>query len=360
VLNELFSRYAKACSEIAQWGRDNEESNAIRLHHALYRKIKTNYALTSNLVVTALRRAAGSLKTANLKGKFEYRPTFVCLDQATFRLILKKDEISYSTHVGRKRAKLDIGDYQREGFSSATKKPQSATLVRTHDGRFFVNIVIESEAKDAVGGGVLGVDLGIRNVAATSTGWKRDGKDIRKYREDRWRIRASLQSKGTKGAKCVLRRLSGRERRRVANENHVIAKRIVKEAVDSGCSLIRMEELKGIRERTRIPNKHRNRMMSLWAYFQLQEFVRYKGAMKGLGFEKRNPAYTSQTHYKCGKRGLRDRETFICTSCDESLDADENAAKVIAAGGGRVNGPGSNGSADQKAPQLQAAAFRRR
>lgn len=343
VLNELFNRYAKACSEIAQWGRDNNESNAIRLHHALYRKIKTDYALTSNLVVTALRRAAGSLKTANLKGRFEYRPAFVCLDRDTFRLVPKKGEISYSTHGGRKRATLAVGDYQREALASASKQPQSATLVRTRDGQFFCNVVIESEIQDAAPGGVLGVDVGIRNVAVTSNGTKFDGKPIRDYREDRWRIRASLQSKGTKGAKRVLKRLSGRERRRVANENHVIAKRIVSDAVASGCSLIRMEDLTGIRGRLRVPNKHRNRMMGLWAYFQLQTFVQYKGAMKGIGFEKRNPAYTSQTHYKCGKRGVRDRETFTCTTCSEILDADENAAKVIATGGAAVNRPETTG-----------------
>jgi len=339
VLNELFSRYAEACSEIAQWGRDNRESNAIRLHHALYRKIKTDYGLTSNLVVTALRRAAGSLKTAKLRGKFEFRATFVYLDRDTFRMILKKNEISYSTHEGRKRAVLDIGDYQREALASASKC-QSATLVRTRNGQFFVNIFIESEVPDATGGGVLGVDLGIRNIAVTSTGKKFDGKAVREYREKRWKIRASLQSNGTRGAKKVLRKLSGKEARRIAKTNHEIAKAIVAEAVLTGCSLIRMEKLNGIRERTKIPNRHRNRMVSLWTFFQLQGFVRYKAAMRGIKVELIEPAYTSQTCHRCLRRGLRNKETFVCTPCDISMDADENAAKVIA-GGAVVNRPES-------------------
>jgi IS605 OrfB family transposase len=345
VLSELFTRYANACSEIAQWGRDNRESNAFRLHYSLYRKIKTDYRLTANLVVTALRRVAGDLKTAKLKGKFQYRPTFVCLDRDTFRLILKKNEISYSTHAGRKRAKLDIGDYQREALASASKC-QSATLVRTRDGRFFANIAIVSEVPDAAPGGVLGVDLGIRNIAVTSFGLKFNGKPIRRYREERWRIRASLQSKGTRNAKRVLKRLSGREARRVANENHVIAKRIVENALENGCSMIRMEKLKGIRDRLRVPNKHLNRMMSLWSFYQLQKFIRYKAAMRGIAFERINPAYTSRTCGSCGKPGVRDRETFTCTTCGE-FDADCNAARVIAAGGVRVNAPRSDGS-DQK------------
>ncbi|MGH2361610.1 MAG: RNA-guided endonuclease InsQ/TnpB family protein [bacterium] len=350
-LKELFKRYASACSEIAQWGRDNGESNAIRLHHALYYSIREKHGLPANLAVTALRRAAGSLKTANGSGKFEFRPTFVALDERTFTL--KGESVSFSTHTGKRiKAALDIGNYQREAL--AGQEPTSATLVKTHDG-FCINIVVNSEVANA-SGGAFGIDLGIRNIAVTSAGTKFDGKPIRKYREFRWKIRASLQSNGSRGAKKVLRQLSGKEARRAAWVNHNIAKAIIDEAVKSGCSVIRMEDLKGIRDRLRVPNKHRNRMMGLWAFFQLQEFVRYKAAMKGVGFERINPAYSSQTHYKCGKRGLRDHEVFVCTTCGESLDADENAAKVIAAGGASVNTPESTGhqTSKSKAPLFRA------
>lgn len=339
-LNNLFSIYAKAVSKIAQWGRDHKESNATRLHHALYKTVRAETGLPANLVVTALRRASGMLKTAQLKGKFDVCPTFVCLDERTFTL--EGEKVSFSM-PGRKRMKapLNIGEYQREAL--AGQEPTSATLVRSKSG-YFVNIVVESELSDAAPGGVLGVDLGIRNVAVTSTGKKFDGKPIREFREESWRIRASLQSKGTRGAKKVLRKLSGYERRRMTLENHRIAKSIVAEAVKSDCSLIRMEELRGIRDRLKVPNRHRNRMVSLWAFAQLQEFVRYKAAGKGISFETVNPAYTSQTCSSCGKLGIRNREIFCCTTCDVTLDADLNAARNIA-GGGTVNCPESNGQA---------------
>jgi IS605 OrfB family transposase len=278
------------------------------------------------------------LKTAKLKGKFEVRPTFIALDERTFTL--KGESVSFSA-PGRKRIKtaLDIGDYQRKALDG--QEPTSATLVRSKSG-FFVNIVVRSEVPDAAGGGVLGVDLGIRNVAVTSTGKKFDGKAVREFREDRWRIRASLQSNGTRGAKEALRRLSGYERRRMALRNHEIAKAVVEEAVQYGCSLIRMENLKGIRERTQVPNRHLNRMVSFWAFGQLQAFVAYKAAMRGIKVEWIDPAYTSQTCAVCWRRGLRNRETFSCTTCGE-FDADVNAARVIAAGGAVVNRPESNG-----------------
>lgn len=329
VVEELFKRYAVACSEIAQWGRDNGESNAVRLHHTLYYGIREWHGLPANLAVTALRRASGTLKAARLRGKFQFRPTFVALDQRTFTL--KGKTVSFSTHAGRRvKASLDIGDYQRKALASGETK--TATLVRAKKGHY-CNIVVKSEVADAAPGGTLGVDLGIRNVAVTSTGRKFDGKAVREYRENRWRIRASLQSKGTRGARNALRRLSGREARRIAKTNHEIAKAVVAEAVKAGCSLIRMERLKGIRDRTRVPNKHLNRMVGLWSFFQLQQFVRYKAAMQGIAVELVDPAYTSQTCSACGKRGIRDSETFVCTTCDASLDADLNAARNIAGGG---------------------------
>jgi IS605 OrfB family transposase len=340
-LDDLFNRYAKAVSRISQWGRDHHESNAVRLHHALYKMVRTESGLPANLVVTALRRASGMLKTARMRGKFEVRPTFVALDERTFTL--KGETVSWSMPGrARMKAKLDIGDYQRKAL--AGQKPTSATLVKARNG-YFVNIVVESEVPDAAGGGVLGVDLGIRNIAVTSTGRKFDGKAIREFREKRWRIRASIQSKGTRGAKRLLRKLSGYERRRMTLRNHEIAKAIVSEAVKNGCSLIRMENLKGIRDRLKVPNRHLNRMMSLWAFAQLQAFVQYKAAGKGIAFELVHPAYTSQTCSSCGKRGLRNRETFCCTTCGWTTDADVNAAKVTAAGGASVNTPESNGQA---------------
>lgn len=331
ILNELFKRYALACTEIAQYGRDHKEDNAIRLHHALYRCIREKYKLPANLVVTALRRASGTLKTARLKGRFEYRPTFVGLDERTFTL--KSEAVSFSTHTGKRvKAVLDIGKYQRDSLTG--QKSTSATLVKAKSG-FYINIVVISEVPDAAGGGVLGVDLGIRNVAVTSTSKKFDGKAIREYREKRWKIRASLQSNGTRGAKKVLRKLSGKEARAMTHRNHEIAKAIVTEAVKNGCSIIAFEDLKGIRDRLRVPNKHRNRMVAFWAFAQLQTFTEYKAAMKGIRILKINPAYTSQMCHKCGKRGLRDKETFVCTTCGV-FDADVNAAKNIAAGGARA------------------------
>jgi IS605 OrfB family transposase len=255
------------------------------------------------------------------------------LDARTFTLKLPKGVISFSVPGKRVTAGLEIAEYPHEALWGADLA-QSATLVKAKDG-IWINIAIESEVPDAPPGGALGVDLGIRRIATTSTGRRFSGKILRDYRETRWRVRASLQSKGTKGAKRALRRLSGRERRRATWEHHRISKLIVLEAVKKGCSTIKMEDLRGIRDRLKVWNKHRNRRISLWGFAQLWEFIRYKAAAKGIRMMDVDPAFTSLTCFRCHRLGKRTLDFFTCTTCGE-FDADVNAAKNIAAGGAKA------------------------
>lgn len=343
VLESLFLRYAAACTQIAAYGKEQRQANSFKLHRVLYHKVRLEHGLPANLAVTALRRAAGALKTAGFRGRFQFRPGFVCLDARTFTLMLPKGVVSFSTHDRRVTAGLDIGSYQHEALWGSGRA-QTATLVKSRSG-YWINITIESEIEEAPAGGILGVDLGIRNIAATSSGLLKPGDVLSKYKAARGRIRASLQSKGTKGAMRALKRLGGREFRHVSWVNHNLAKQIVLEAVKNRCPLIRMEDLKGIRERTKVWNPHRNRKTANWSYGQLQDFVEYKAAMKGIRVEKINPAYTSQSCHRCLKLGIRKGPSFVCTSCGVTMDADLNAALVIAAGGAAVNRPKSNGQA---------------
>jgi IS605 OrfB family transposase len=330
LVEALFPSYAAACSQVAQWGRDHRESNPVRLQHQLYHEIRRTYGLPANLAITALRRASGALRSARFRGRFQFRPTFVAFDSRTFTLKLSKGRVSFSVPGKRVTAGLEIADVQHQALWGADLA-QSATLVKAKDG-YWMNIAIESEVPEAPPGEALGVDLGIRRLAATSTGRRFRGDLLRDDRELRWRVRASLQTKGTKGAKRALKRLSGRERRRATWENHRISKRILREAVQTGCSRILMEDLGGIRERLKVWNKHRNRMISLWSFGQLREFIRYKAASKGIRLITVDPACTSIRCHRCGQAGTRSLDLFRCTPCGE-FDADVNAAKNIAAGG---------------------------
>jgi len=329
-VDALFERCSQACTEIAAWGRDRRESNPIRLQHQLYYRIRQTTGLPANLTITALRRAAAALAQAKFKGRFQFRPPFVALDARTFTLKLAKGEVSFSTHEGRVTAALQISDDEHEALWGAPLA-QSAVLLKAKDG-FWINIAVESDVPEVSEGGDLGVDLGIRRLASTSTGRRFSGTVLREYRETRWRVRASLQSRG---ARRALKRLSGRERRRACWENHRISKRIVLEAARHGCSTIALEDLRGIRKRLQARNRHRNRMVSRWAFGQMREFIRYKEATKGIRVTEVDPADTSLRCHECGEIGMRSVDLFTCATCGE-FDAHQNAAKNIARGGARA------------------------
>jgi putative transposase len=82
-------------------------------------------------------------------------------------------------------------------------------------------------------------------------------------------VRRSLQHKGTRSAKQVLRRLSGRENRFVLNRLRTISRRIVEEAYAHGCSYIAVEDLTHIRERMDHEDDQVKRQMHTWAFREL-------------------------------------------------------------------------------------------
>ncbi|MDO9539719.1 MAG: transposase, partial [Methanocalculus sp.] len=80
---------------------------------------------------------------------------------------------------------------------------------------------------------IIGVDLGIVNIATTSTGEIFSGKKCTESREKYTRIKGIIQSVGTWNAKKHLKKISKKERRFKNDTNHCISKQIVAEAKDT-------------------------------------------------------------------------------------------------------------------------------
>ncbi len=182
--------------------------------------------------------------------------------------------------------------------------------------------------------GFLGVDLGIANIATTDDGTVHVGKHLNQVRHRNRRLRRRLQAKGTKSAKRLLRKLSGREARFAADTNHRISKQIVTEAQRT-CRGIALEDLGGIRERVRL-RKPQRVTLHLWAFHQLGMFLAYKAARAGVPVVYVDPRYTSQRCSACGhidKKNRPEQATFRCTSCGFAEHADINAARNIASRG---------------------------
>src|SRR5260221_2466431 len=181
---------------------------------------------------------------------------------------------------------------------------------------------------------VVGVDVGQRYLATTATLSNRSrfypGKRVRAKADHYARLQKRLQKKGTRSATRRLIAISGRERRLKLQVNHSIAKSIV---ASHPHTLIGLEELTGIRERTKrrkrqhkkqgkgtepVSSKARraNRHASRWAFAELHSMLTYKATLTGSLTIKVDADYTSQTCPYCGYADKRNRPgkglLFIC------------------------------------------------
>jgi len=174
---------------------------------------------------------------------------------------------------------------------------------------------------------MLGVDLGIVQLATDSTGESFSGAKVHDVRMRYHTRRHVLQTIGTRSAKRRLRKMSGREKRFQSNTNHVISKALVRKAVVSRKALA-LENLIGIRARTTVQRKHRYER-HCWAFYQLRMYIAYKAAWGSVEVRFVNPAYTSRTCSLCGhceKANRQSQASFKCKQCGFCLHADYNAA----------------------------------
>ncbi|MCX4427826.1 MULTISPECIES: RNA-guided endonuclease InsQ/TnpB family protein [Streptomyces] len=206
------------------------------------------------------------------------------------------------------------------------------------DGVFYLMATCDvPEAEQYEPGHFNGVDLGIANIATTSTGYQAAGRGLNRHRKRQLDLRRKLQAKGTKSAKRRLKARNRREQRHAKNQNHIIAKTIVTEAERTSAG-ISLEELHGIRQRVRLRKPQRVALHS-WAFAQLADFIVYKARRAGVPVVFVDPAYTSQQCCECGhidKKNRASQALFTCRNCGVVAHADRNASHNIARRGEAV------------------------
>jgi IS605 OrfB family transposase len=177
---------------------------------------------------------------------------------------------------------------------------------------------------------VLGVDMGIAEIAADSDGNKHSGAALNKIRHRNHSLRKKLQRKGTKSAKRLLKKRSRKEALFARDCNHVISKKIVLLAKRTNRA-IAIEDLKDIGRRIRVRKSQRYGLKS-WAFLQLGQFIAYKAQGAGVPVLFIDPAYTSQRCSQCGhteRANRKSRSEFSCKKCGHTSHADTNGSQNI-------------------------------
>ncbi|MCW3490198.1 RNA-guided endonuclease InsQ/TnpB family protein [Dethiobacter alkaliphilus] len=182
--------------------------------------------------------------------------------------------------------------------------------------KWYVQICLEKEIPESKGNKqeVMGVDLGLNvpAVAVTSTGKTkflgngRQNKYIRRQHKSKRRHLGKLKKLS------AIRKRENKESRWMKDQNHKISRQIVNLALAEEVSAIKLERLTNIRQTASTSRKNEKNLHS-WAFYQLQEFIKYKAALAGIEVQEVNPAYTSQQCPVCPKRNKPNRRLYKCS-----------------------------------------------
>lgn len=317
----------KASNYISHVSWDKQVFNQFSIHHLVYYDVKESFNLTAQLVARCISKVADSYKFGshvcrifNLYGSITY-------DSRILRWCIDRQEVSIWSIQGRLHIPFVCGKYH---FALLKHQHGESDLVLV-DGQFYLFTTCEKEVPETQDvEEFLGIDLGIKNIAADSMGETFSGGHLNNLRKRHSKLRAKLQSKGTKSAKRLLKKRSKKETRFAKQTNHEISKKIVEKAQRHSMG-IALEDLKGIRDRVTV-RKGQRRQHSSWSFADLRQKIEYKAKMRGIPVVIVDPRNTSRTCPECGcidKANRRTQDKFLCVSCNYASNADTNAAVII-------------------------------
>ncbi|QSG01822.1 RNA-guided endonuclease InsQ/TnpB family protein [Natranaeroarchaeum sulfidigenes] len=339
LLEETITEWKRGCqiaTDLA-WGKCSKKSDVQPL---AYDTVRGETDLGSQHAILATHQSAQAITSClerQSNGKVASKPTFsaptVKYDTRTLTLF-DDDTVSLTTIESRVRCPLALpndGDgYQRQYLDSEEWDVTESTLT-VRDGEFFLHLGFRREKTDterntAENGTVLGVDLGIENLAVTSTAFFFDGRELTHRLQEFETVRTGLQQTGTRSARRTLAQASGRQLRYVRDILHRVSNALIAEALRYDCDIIVFENLTGIRDRTCGAWGHR------WAFRTLYEQTEYKAEVAGLAVRQVGAGYTSQRCSECGFVSDENRQSrcrFNCHKCGAEANTDYNAAKNI-------------------------------
>jgi IS605 OrfB family transposase len=320
----------RVCNDISEVAWGENVFNQFKLHRLVYHRIKDTSNLSAQALVRCISKVADAYKL-DRKSKRSFRPLGAITYDA--RILTFKDMgVSIWSVDGRLRIPFACHNSKYLAYIKG-----EADLV-FNKGKFYLFQtveVLEDDVRDVEE--FIGVDFGITDIATLSDGTSYSSQALNNVRDKYFKVRCSVQRKGTKGSKKLLKRLKGREQRFATITNHTISKQIVGKATSLNMG-IAIEDLSHIRETTKVRKEQRRKHHS-WAFAQLRSFLTYKSKLAGIPLEVVQPEYTSKTCSVCHMIGDRQGKVFKCTNCGNIMDADINAAKNIAQLGLIVNQP---------------------
>ena len=316
----------RACTWLAKEAWDAHTFGQFALHKLTYERCRAQFGLAAQMTVRCIGKVADAYKLDRKARRRFKRYAAQPYDDRIFRFCSDTEVSLWTTH-GRLRIPYQCGARQRALL--AFRKGEVDLMYMK--GAWYLAVVCDVLEPETIGiERVLGVDLGIVNLAVDSDGTVYTGDAIERTRQRYTARREGLQAHRTRSARRRLKLLKGKQARFQQDVNHTIAKRLVEHAQRSAAALA-LEDLTGIRQRVKARREQRPRHAN-WGFFQLRRYVTYKAARAGVPVILVDPRYTSQECFFCHHIAKTNRPTqdrFSCQRCGYTTAADFNAAQNI-------------------------------
>lgn len=332
ILLDTLNQYKECVNYVFETGVKNRETSSKKLHHYTYYPLREKHpGLPSALVCAARVRATESLKSIKTatKGKWNTsQPKTKKHPPIRYNLTccsIGKETISLTTIGGR----IKIPIINNPIFKEKVKDLQKSCEISYKESRkqwfltVFVNII---EPKLTEPTNIVGIDRGVKNIAVLSNNTFFNSNKLRNVINKYRYLRKRLSSKGTKSAKRLRKKISGKENRFRKDINHCITKQIVNLPFDTFV----LEDL-NIKTKKK-KGKAFNSLLSTWSWYQFEQFLKYKATLAGKRVEFVNAAYTSQKCSRCGhteKANRPEQSVFHCKVCGLDLHGDINGSRNV-------------------------------
>jgi len=267
------------------------------------------------------------------KGKKPKIKPSVRLDRRTYTLIKTDNKkypyfVSITTKEGRVKFPLGIGEARLEYFEYQNR---NAEIVNS-DGHFYLNVVFEvPETRVEKTNEVVGVDLGLTNIATATTAESRKTEFFSglAYKKRLMQLREEYRSAKTKRSKKNI----GTKIMRINKDTaHKISKALVDNAIKNKAKAIVFEDLKKLKPKRGRMIKKNNFRVSMFMRRKIQEYTQYKAGLNGVPVVTVDPFHTSQRCPRCSHTERKNRRgiLFSCLNCTYKNNADRIGSINIA------------------------------
>lgn len=373
LLEEVTDRYREACDFISAYAFDHGfPTNYMVLHKCLYKTVRDRFGLKSQMAISSFKTVTARYKTVqeqldqkpysyvDEKGRRQYIPRTLEWLQEPIRFrrpqadLVRGRDYSFVIDKKTKKPMLSLNTLAEKRIRVAYDVPVcfmgyfiggwsfgTGKLVSLN-GEWYFHIPVTRELEREFSADdvchVVGIDRGLRFLSTTydekgATSFT-SGASCMAKRDNFQKVRDELQARGTKSAKRVLKRISGRENRWMSDVNHQISKTLV-EKYGPG-TLFAVEDLTNVSfdERNLSSRTKQGRKdLRSWPFYQFEQFLTYKAHGTGSEVLKVDPSYTSQRCPKCGRinKGNRHHEQheYVCDRCGFRTNDDRVGAMNI-------------------------------